>query len=146
MIDANLEAKTEGLPRLRPCTIRVLGQTALLEAGLPVRLAATRGVDVRADYEDVVRRRFAALLAARERDLDPVAEEIWMPRETRYTDLFCGKLVQLMLAEPEAVLVSKALKAPTKNHALIAEYLAFGPTERFWTLAEKYAVNLEQFT
>lgn len=146
MIDRNLEAEADGLPRLRPCTIRVLGQSALLEVALPVPLAATRDVDVRADYEDAVRRQFAALLATRGYELEPLAHEIWMPRETRYATTFQGKLVQLMLAEPEAILVSKALKAPDKNHALLTEYLALGPTPRFWELAKKYSVNLERFT
>ncbi len=50
-----------------------------------------------------------------------------------------------MLAEPEAILLSKALKAPAKNRALIVEYLAKGATERFMTLAQKYALDLEQF-
>lgn len=146
MIDENLEATQEGLPRFRPCTIRVLGQSALMEAGLPVPLAATRDVDARANYEDPVRRKFAELLAARGYELDPLADEIWMPRETRYTTRFRGKLVHLMLAEPEAVLVSKALKAPAKNHALIAEYLALDPTQRFWELARKYELDPALFT
>jgi len=145
MIDENVRAVDEGLLRLRRCTIRVLGQSALLEARLPVDLAATQDVDVRADYEDAVRRRFAELLAARGLELDPLAHEIWMPSETRYTVAFRGKLVQLMLAEPEAILVSKALKAPAKNRALMTEYLAIGPTDRFWELAKKYAVDLEAF-
>jgi len=68
-----------------------------------------------------------------------------MPSETRCTVAFSGKLVQLMLAEPEAILVSKALKAPAKNRALMTEYLAIGPTDRFWELAKKYAVDLEAF-
>jgi len=146
VVDKNLHDKSDGLPRVKPCTIRVLGQSALLEAGLPVRLAATRDVDVRANYEDAVRRRFAELLATRGRELDPLGDEIWMPGETKYTLAFGGAFVRLLLAEPEAILVSKALKAPAKNHALITEYLAVAPTPRFWNLAQKYAVDLEQFT
>jgi hypothetical protein len=69
-----------------------------------------------------------------------------MPRETRYTELFNGKLVRVLVAEPEAVLVSKALKAPTKNGPLITEYIASGASPRFFELATKYAVSLEQFT
>lgn len=146
VIDKNLRDTEDGLPRIKPCTIRVLGQSALLEVGLPVRLAATRDVDVRANYEDAVRCRFADLLAARGRELDPLGDEIWMPRETRYTLAFRGTFVRLLLAEPEAILVSKALKAPAKNHALITEYVAVAPTPRFWDLAQKYALDLEQFT
>ena len=128
------------------CTIHVLGQTALFEAALPLRLAATRDVDARADYDDATRREFARLLAREGRELDPLADEIWMPPGTRYTELFQGKLVRVLLAEPEAVLVSKALKAPSKNQPLLTEYLARGPSERFLELARKHAVDLEQFT
>lgn len=145
MIDQSVAAVAAGLPRMRPCVIRVLGQSALFEAHLPLRLAATRDVDVRADYDDAVRREFERLLLARGRELEPLGHEIWMPRETRYTDLLHGKLVRLMVAEPEAVLVSKALKAPAKNAPLLTEYLALGPSARFFELAKKYAVPLEQF-
>jgi hypothetical protein len=146
LIDENVAALADGLPRHPACTIRVLGQTALFEAELPLRLAATRDVDVRADYDDATRREFARLLARQGRELDPLGDEIWMPRDTRYTELFRGKLLRVLLAEPEAVLVSKALKAPTKNQPLLTEYLAHGPSERFLALARKHAVDLEQFT
>lgn len=54
-------------------------------------------------------------------------------------------LSEIAVAEPDAVLLSKALKAPDKNRALLTEYLALGATERFLTLARKYALDLEQF-
>jgi len=47
----NLEAQAEGMRRLPPCHIRVLGQTALLEVGSGLSLLATSDVDVFADYE-----------------------------------------------------------------------------------------------
>jgi hypothetical protein len=50
-----------------------------------------------------------------------------------------------LLAEPEAVLVSKALKAPAKNRQLLVEYLASGPSDRFMKLVAKHTVDLEQF-
>jgi hypothetical protein len=123
----------------------VLGQAALLEAALPLRLAATRDVDVRADYDDAVRRKFESLLAAQGRDLDPVGHEAWMPRETRYEEIFRGRFVRLMLADPEAVLISKARSAARKNRRLLTEYLALGPSDRFFELAAKYQIDLEQF-
>lgn len=145
LIDENVAAVQEELPRHPACIIRVLGQTALFEAQVSLRLATTRDVDVRADYDDATRREFARLLAEEGRELEPLADEIWMPRETRYAEHFRGKLVRLLLAEPEAVLVSKALKAPAKNGPLLTEYLATGPSDRFFVLARKYAVDLEQF-
>lgn len=41
--------------------------------------------------------------------------------------------------------LSKALKAPKKNGALIAEYLAKGASDKFQALAKKYNLDLEQF-
>jgi hypothetical protein len=141
----NIEARDEGLLPLAPCRIRVLGQTALLEARIELELNATNDVDVYADYAHPIEVEFRRLLAARGKDLDPLGDEIWMPRETRYVDLLAGEYVTLQLADADAVLVSKALKAPRKNHALIVEYLAKGASERFLTLAGRHGVDLEQF-
>ena len=142
--EQNRHFRQEGLPLLAPCTIKVIGQAALLDAGLPVALAVTNDVDVRADYESAVEQAFARLLVQAGRTLDPVGHEAWMPRETRYKEHFKGPFVRLLLAEPEAILLSKALKAPDKNRALITEYLT-QPSERFLELAEKYQLDLEQF-
>jgi len=68
-----------------------------------------------------------------------------MPRETQYDLLYEGTYVDAQVADPDAVLISKACKAPEKNMGLITEYLAKGPSERFFELAQKYAVDLEQF-
>lgn len=145
IVDRNIAARADGLPAIKPCTIRVLGQTALFEAKLALELSVTKDVDVRADYDDSVRRQFERLLAAVGRELDPLGHEIWMPSETQYSELYSGKFVRVLLAEPDAVLVSKALKAPAKNTPLIVEYLAQGASERFLKLASKYSVDLEQF-
>jgi hypothetical protein len=42
VLDQNAIHRAEGLPLLRACEIRVLGQTALLEQRVPLTLAATR--------------------------------------------------------------------------------------------------------
>jgi hypothetical protein len=118
---------------------------ALMETGVKLTLAATKDVDVYADYDDSVEREFGRLLAAAGHELDPVGHEIWMLRETRYTKLYAGRFVQMLLADPDAVLVSKALKAPAKNLPLIVEYLAAGASGRFLELADQYHLNLEQF-
>ncbi len=143
--DRNVEAREDGLATFEPCTIRVLGQSALMEAKLPVTLLSTKDVDVRADYAYPVQKEFERLLTSAGRVLDPLGHEAWMPRETRYLPIYGGRFVKLCIAEPEAVLVSKALKAPVKNRALVTEYLATCVTERFLTLAAKYSLNLEQF-
>ena len=145
MIAQNAEAQADGMRLLRPCTIKLLGQSALLESGSTLTLAATRDVDVVADYEWSVQCEFERLLRARGLDLDPLGHEVWMPRETRYGSLFSGRFVTLLVADSEAVLISKALKAPAKNRVLITEYLSRGASSRFLQLARKYVVDLDQF-
>ena len=145
IVARNLEYRADGFPLLRPCRIRLLGQTALLEAHVPLHLNVTNDVDVYADYEHEVRTEFERLLRAHGKELDPVGHEAWMPAETTYRELYGGEFVALSLAEPECILLSKACKAPERNRALIVEYLATGPSPRFLELAERYGVNLETF-
>ncbi len=145
IVDRNVEAREEGLLAIPACKIQVLGQFALIEGGVPLTLAATKDVDVRGNFEHGVRKELERLLRREGYELDPVGHEIWMPRETRYADLFVGAFVRVLLAEPDAVLLSKALKAPKKNAALITEYVAQGASERFLKLATKYGIDLEQF-
>ena len=145
VVQRNLEARREGLLVLRPCVIKLLGQTALLEAEVPLTLALTNDVDVYADYEFAVEQEFRRLLATKGRDLDSLGGEIWMPAETSYQPLFVGKYVTLLVADAESILLSKGLKAPRKNRQLLTEYLASGPSARFLKLVQKYHLDLEQF-
>jgi hypothetical protein len=145
VVERNLEARSEGLLALRPCVIKLLGQTALLEAKVSLTLAATKDVDVHADYEFAIEQEFRRLLAARGRELDSLGSEVWMPAETTFQPLFVGHFVTLLVADAESVLLSKALKAARKNQPLLTEYLAHGPSARFLKLAQKYQLNLEQF-
>lgn len=63
----NLEARSEGLLPLRPCVIKLLGQAALIEAKVPLTLAATKDVDVFADYDFAIERISSIVGAARAR-------------------------------------------------------------------------------
>lgn len=139
------EAVQEGMASPRACTIRVHGQMALLERDVKLNLVATQDVDVRADLDHAARQEFERLLAEHDMILDPVGHEAWMPEETEYETFFEGTFVTLKIADEECVLLSKAAKAPKKNGALLTEYLAQGPSERFMSLAAKYNVDLEQF-
>jgi hypothetical protein len=145
VLERNLEARAEGMLSLPPCTIYLLGQSALLEIGVPFKLAVTNDVDVRADYVYAIQAELRRLLKQAGKELDPLGDEIWMPKETLYDVLFAGEFVTLKVADVDAILVSKALKAPHKNRALIIEYLALGATPRFIQLARKYRVDLESF-
>jgi hypothetical protein len=141
----NIRARAEGTPAHRKCTIRVLGQAALWVADLNLTLTATQDLDAYADYDWAVEKALERLLAKDGKVLDPHGREIWMPRETRYAPIYEGTYVEAFVAEPDAVLISKAAKAPEKNAALITEYLAKGASRRFFELAKKYAIDLEQF-
>ncbi|UCH29726.1 MAG: hypothetical protein JSV06_01505 [Myxococcales bacterium] len=141
----NVKARAEGVPTHRKCTIRVLGQAALWVAEVDLALTATQDVDAYADYDWAVQQELERLLAKEGKVLDPHGREVWMPRETHYAPLYAGRYVDAFVADPDAVLISKACKAPEKNEALITEYLAKGASERFFELAQKYAVDLERF-
>lgn len=143
IIARDLEARDDGTRRIGPCVIRLLGQMALIEGGCPLTLAATNDVDIYADYEHAVQREFTRLLAKRGLELDPLGHEVWMPTETEYTRLYAGQLASLLVADVDAVLLSKALKAPAKNKALVIEYLARGGSLRFFALAARYGLDLE---
>jgi hypothetical protein len=123
----------------------VLGQAALFIAELDLTLTATQDLDAYADYDWAVQRQLERLLAKEGKILDPHGHEIWMPRETKYAPLYEGTYVEAFVADPDAVLISKACKAPEKNKTLITEYLAKGASKRFFELAAKYALDLEQF-
>jgi len=76
---------------------------------------------------------------------DELSNEIWMPEETKYISIYKGQSVDGYYAEPEYVLLSKALKAPEKNKNLIIQYISIGPSQLFLDLCSKYQVNLEVF-
>jgi len=141
----NIRARAEGTPAYKSCSVRVLGQSALWAAGVDLTLTTTQDLDAYADYEWAVQRELERLLAENGKVLDPHGHEVWMPRETRYNPLYRGTFVEALVADADAVLISKALKAAEKNRALVTEYLAKGASERFFELARKYRVDLEQF-
>lgn len=127
------------------CDIQIIGQTALLEARLGLRLAATMDVDLHNQLHGAVREKLEALLAVHGKKIDPVGHEAWMPDETKFNSIFEGKFVKCFVAQPEYVLISKAKMAPLKNRNLIVEYLGTQPTELFLDLAKKYKIKLEDF-
>ncbi|NNE18844.1 MAG: hypothetical protein HKN10_10245 [Myxococcales bacterium] len=141
----NVRARADGTPTHKKCTIRVLGQAALWVANVDLTLTVTQDLDAYADCDCAVQKELERLLAKDGSVLDPHGHEVWMPRETRYAQLYQGTYVDARVADPDAVLISKACKAPEKNMGLITEYLAKGASERFFELAEKYALDLEQF-
>lgn len=141
----NVRARAEGARTYPKCTVRVLGQAALWVAQLDLALTVTQDLDAYANYERPVQQELERLLAESGKVFDPHGRGVWMPRETRYDPLYGGTYVEALVADPDAVLISKALKAAQKNEAPVTEYLAKGASERFFELARKYSVDLEQF-
>jgi hypothetical protein len=144
MLETNADYASQSLPPLRPIMIRIIGQTALLEANVDLPLVATQDVDAVARWsDDAVRHKLSELLEARGKLLDPLAHEAWMPKDTRYIPFFSGRLVTAELAMAEYVLISKARTAPVKNRVLLTDYLAAGPSPLFLQLARRYAIDLD---
>lgn len=144
LMGENKERAERGTLPLK-CTIKVIDQTALIEAGLKIQLAATMDVDFSQQLHGIVREKLAQFLSEYGKQIDPVGHEAWMPEETEYVEIYLGKFVDCLIAKPEYVLISKAMMASTKNKNLIIEYLGTSPTPLFFKLATKYEVNLEEF-
>ncbi len=127
------------------CELYIIGQTALLEARMGIRLAATMDVDLHKQLHGAIREKLDALLAIHGKKIDPVGHEAWMPKETQFNPIYAGKFVKCFVAQPEYVLVSKAKMARKKNENLIIEYLGTQPSPLFLQLAKKYEIDLEEF-
>ncbi|MGZ3723321.1 MAG: hypothetical protein ACXVA9_10340 [Bdellovibrionales bacterium] len=144
--EVNANRAAAGSSLLAKVEIRVIGQTALLEANLSLEIAATMDVDLIDQIEHTVKEKFAELLREQGKVLDPVDHEAWMPTETEYVEIFAGRWLSGFLARPVFIILSKAKYAPEKNGNLIAEYLASGDLDdRIFELAEKYKVDLDKF-
>ena len=113
--EENGKRREAGMLSLDACEIKVIGQTALLEANLSLHVPATVDVDVFASYEFSVRKKFADLLKEIGKSLDPVGHEAWMPMEMKYRPFFEGNWLKAYLAKPEYVILSKAMKEPQKK-------------------------------
>lgn len=145
IINENRRRLEDGGARLRPCSIRLLGQAALLEHAEKFNfpIAATHDIDVYANYDYPVEKKFEALVKRHGWALDPVGHEAWMPPETKWQEVYQGEYVRGSVAEPDFVFLAKALKAPEKNRPLLTEFIASGASKRFFRLAKKYKIDLE---
>ena len=139
----NQMAARERVPLLKKSEFRVVGQNALLEAHLNLDIASTADVDTIDNANHIVRVKLNELLKAQGMELDPLGNEIWMPEETQYTDIFIGDWVKAMRALPVFVMVSKAKFAVEKNKSLIRQYMAQQAPDEFFELCERHQVDLD---
>ena len=110
----NKSASIEGFRLLPKSIFMVVGQAALLDANVQFNVTATVDVDVLHNAKHEVVAKLSELLVADGFELDPLSNEIWMPSETRFIEIFKGEWVTATRAETEFIIVSKALKAPEK--------------------------------
>lgn len=131
----------EGGPYIQPCHFFVLGQFALIEA--KISQIATRDVDAKITADHWVKTEFSRLLRTQGLIWDAHSNEIKMPKETEYDELFKSENITAFVAQPEYVLISKAMYSPEKNRGVFEEYLAAGASEKFLKLAKLYKIDLE---
>jgi len=141
------ERREADLPLLRHTEIRVMGQMSLLsnpELQAQIRLFGTRDVDATVRGEYWVQKKFEAFLVERGLELDPVAEEIWLPKGSTFSEVFSSKRLTCVRLDPLYALVSKAIKAKEKNRLLLQQALPiFGHALR--EMIEKYGGDLAYF-
>ena len=129
--DENKEARREGLRAIAKCEFRVVGQMALMEAKLDLHIAVTGDVDAFNNAHHSVMTKWNDLLIANGLKYDLLSNEIWMPAETIYLEIYKGDWVTAFRAEPE-------------NRLLLRQYIASRPPQIFFDLCLKYSVNLDR--
>ncbi len=139
------EENKEGVIGPGYVTLRVVGQGALFLADINLKLRATKDLDAFVEAKHAVVIQLGKILKAHGLSFDHLSNEIWMPDETKYVDVFdSGYFLTVKRAGVEYIMISKAKMAPEKNKELIANYIAEGKaTEEFFTLAQKYDIDLE---
>ncbi len=140
----NSATREEGYVRLGQSIFKVLGQSALFEANFGIELRVTHDVDAYVQANHWVVEKFNELLAKIGKHYDIHSDEIWMPAETIYEPLYTGVNLQASIAQPEFVMISKALKAPEKNRDLLANYIKSEATDIFFELAIKYKLDIDK--
>ena len=104
--------------------ITVLGQVALLSNNLAnqqLELDNTMDLDAEVKATMLIRQGIKQCLEEEGLYLDPLAKDIWMPKETKYEKVYDGDYVTIYRADAVSVLLSKAIMAKEKNRLLIKE-------------------------
>lgn len=130
-LDATLVAEStqrekDGVPGLGRGSIQILGQMSLVlnpEVAKRVELFATQDVDAVIRGEWIVTKLFKNALEANNLQFDFHSTDIWLPPDAKYIPIFSGQMIDCEIVDPISALTSKAIKAPEKNHLLIAQAL-----------------------
>lgn len=141
--EQNAEARRGGIALIKKCEFKIVGQIALFEAKLDLNIAMTQDFDAFTNARPAVIEKLNDLLKANGLVYDLLSDEIWMPEETQYVELYQGDWALVQRAEPEYVMVSKAKWASAKNKLLLREYIGSNPPQIFFELCSKYGADLE---
>ena len=118
LTELNAERQSEELPLLNPIKIKILGQFSLLiNPAIEGKLHPTATVDVDAllSCEWICKVEFKRLLQEHGYAYDELSNEIWIPQDAQFVEIFRSRFVWCDSLSPLDALVSKAIKAPEKN-------------------------------
>lgn len=125
--DYNSKVYSEGGQRIPKQAVKIVGQGALLCADLPFPITATMDLDTVTELPDIVARKLDMLLSKEGLRLESDSHLIWMPDTTKYTLLFDFDCVQIFIADPQSVILSKYKFNRFKDWKLIESYRHYFP-------------------
>ena len=143
------ECSQLGGRQIEDSKLRILGQTSLLlNPSVVSKLMpfATKDVDALILGESsVCRKFFKEVLATKGLVYDDLSKEIWLPRNSKFTEIFRGVKLSVEVIDPISTLVSKAVKAPDKNQLLIERGIeVFG--DKLVDELKFYNVDIDRFS
>lgn len=142
------ERRDEGLLPISKARVQLLGQISLMineKAAMELSLAQTGDLDAILTMDGIVKTELKKALSKHGLIYDEDSYLIWIPPAARFEKLFDFDHIIIESIDAESALVSKAVKAPSKNRQLIREAIA---SEKFPTLVDRILENggkLENF-
>lgn len=143
----NAQRRQDGSLGIPKAEIKVLGQMSLIsnpEVQAKITLFATFDVDAIVTGPHWIETTFKALLKKEGFELDPLSNEIWIPEESTFTNIFSSNHLTCFRLDPLFAFLSKAIKAKEKNRIIISQALeAYGNDLK--QLIIKYGGDLNYF-
>ena len=117
-------------PQVQRQVIRIIGQMALFLADLPFPVTASMDLDVVSEIDPRIQRELDLLLIQKGFRLETGPPRSLMPPETTFRKIFSWPKVEVQIADPDSVIVSKAMQGRPKDRKLILTYAEFFPAVR----------------
>lgn len=146
--EMNHDRRREGLLDLPKAEVALLGQMSLLaQERVAAVLALTQTVDLDAKLkmDHIIKLELKSLLAEANLTYDEDSHLIWLPKTAKFLELFDFACVAIKCVDAESALVSKAVKAPTKNKVLIRQAIASGEFPNLAKHILEHGGKLENF-